>query len=336
MSCHHAVPLLTALPLLFAACAGAAPPPPVTTAGPPARQEGYVEAGNGVRLFYRLVGSGRDTVVVIHGGPGFNMEYLAADMEPLAARHAVLFYDQRGTGRSTLVTDSIGLDAQRFVEDLEALRSHFGVQRLNLLGHSWGAAVAALYASRYPERTGRMLIVGGIPARRSEVVRAFADMDAGRDSVERRQMQEWWEARTANPGDAAACHAYYVLWFRPFFADPAAGARSRGDFCAGTPESRTNKMRSVDRFTMASLGDWDWVPSLRGIMAPTLVVHGSVDPLPLASARTWAAALPNGRILVLDRIGHFSYVEAPERFFVAVDEFLRGSWPRGAQRVVIR
>src|SRR5215216_1370401 len=72
----------------------------------PTAREGYVDAGAGVRLFYRIVGTGRDTVVVLHGGPGFSMSYLAADLEPLAARHVLIFYDQRGTGGSTLVTDS--------------------------------------------------------------------------------------------------------------------------------------------------------------------------------------------------------------------------------------
>src|SRR6266540_6817641 len=151
--------LLLVLPLVCAGCAGTRPSP--SLAGQPARtaREGYVDADGGVRLFYRIVGTGRDTVVVLHGGPGFSMSYLAADIEPLAARHVLLFYDQRGTGRSTLVTDSASLDGQRFAEDLEAVRSQFGLQRLTLLVHSWGAGVAALYVAQHPERVGRLLIV---------------------------------------------------------------------------------------------------------------------------------------------------------------------------------
>jgi proline iminopeptidase len=305
---------------------------PAGTIAPSAR-EGYVDAGAGVQLFYRMVGSGRDTVVVIHGGPGFTMDYFAADLGPLAERHALLFYDQRGTGRSSLVSDSAALDGQRFAEDLEAIRRHFGMERLTLLGHSWGAGVAALYAARHPERIGRLLVVGPIPARRAELMEAFRALDAGRDSVTRRRMQEWRQLRLANPGDAAACRTYYVLWFTPFFGDPAAAGRSKGDFCAGTPESRRNKMASVDRFTAASLGDWDWLPSLRAVTAPALVIHGTVDPLHVPSARRWAAALPNGRLLLLQGIGHFPYLEVPERFFAAVDEFLRGRWPVGARAV---
>src|SRR4026207_336843 len=103
-----------------------------TTSPLPKASEGYIEAGAGVRLFYRLLGSGPDTLVMIHGGPGLTMDYFLDDLAPLAAHHALLFYDQRGTGRSSLVSDSISLDAQRFVEDVEAIRKHFGIGQLTL------------------------------------------------------------------------------------------------------------------------------------------------------------------------------------------------------------
>jgi proline iminopeptidase len=297
---------------------------------PPVR-EGYINAGGGVRLFYRTVGTGRDTMVVLHGGPGLNLNYLAADLEPLAGRHTLIFYDQRGAGRSSLVSDSVGLDAQRFAEDLEAVRRHFRLARLTMMGHSWGAAVAALYAVRYPERVGRILIVDGIPLRGAETEQAFARLDASRDSVTRRRMQELMKARRANPGDANVCRAYYILWFQPFYGDTAAARREKGDFCSGTTEARRNKMASVDRFTMSSLGNWDWRPLLRAVKAPALVIHGTMDVLPVQSARAWAAALPNSRLLLLNGVGHFPYVEAPERFFPAVEAFLQGRWPEGAE-----
>ena len=299
----------------------------------PEVQEGYVEAGGGVRLFYRLVGAKPDTVIVLHGGPGFTMEYLARDLTPLGAHHTLLFYDQRGAGRSTLVSDSAALDGQRFAEDLEAVRQHFRLERVTLLGHSWGAGVAALYASRYPDRIGRLLIVDGIPLREQELVQAFEELAARRDSATRQQMRTLMERRRANPGDTTACHAYYVLWFRPFFVDPTAMSRSQGDFCAGTPESRRNKITSVDRYVAASLGSWDWRAALRLVNAPALVIHGTADVLPPAGGREWAAALPDARFLLLQGVGHFPYLEAPETFFIAVDRFLRGSWPQGAEHV---
>ena len=122
-----------------------------------------------------------------------------------------------------------------------------------------------------------------------------------------------------------------VLWFGPFFVDSSALARSKGDFCAGTPESRRNKITAVDRFVFASLGDWDFRSSLRSVTARTLIVHGTADVL--SGERDWAAALPNARLLALEGVGHFPYLEVPGRFFPAINTFLAGGWPPGAQTV---
>lgn len=327
---------LTVVMLLQAGCHGPLPSSFPSATPAPVRHEGFLDAGGGVRLFYRMVGAGRDTLVILHGGPGFNLEYLADDLAPLAARHTLLFYDQRGTGRSTLVSDSLALDGQRFAEDLDAVRRHFGLARLTLLGHSWGAGVAALYAARYPDRIARLLIVSGLPLQSEQRDTAFARLAASRDTLTRRLMQEAMQARLADPGDPAPCRAYYTLWFRPFFADSTAALRSKGDFCAGTPEARANKIRGVDRFTMASLGKWDWRQPLHRVTAPALVIHGSVDVFPVAGARDWAMALPHARLLILEGVGHFPYLDSPETFFAAVHTFLQGRWPPGAQVVVPR
>lgn len=289
----------------------------------PQVREGFVQSTGDVQLFYRLVGSGSDTLVILHGGPGFTMDYFFADLAPLARNHGLLFYDQRGTGRSSLVSDSAGLSGDRFVEDLEAIRRHFGLERLVLLGHSWGSGVVALYALKYPERVAKLIVLGALPLRQQQLTEAFQQLEARRDSSTLRRMRELRAARQADPGDGEVCRAYYGLWFEPFFGDRSAMKRSRGDFCAGTSESRRNKMSSVDRFTFASLGAWDWSESLRGVVAPALILHGTVDPLPLAGARAWAAALPNARLVVLEGVGHFPYLEVSDRFFRTVDEFLR-------------
>lgn len=294
-------------------------------------QRGYINAGPGVRLAYRMAGSGAETIIVLHGGPGFTMDYLADDLLPLANRHTVIFYDQRGSGGSTLVHDAEALDAERFADDLEAVRGHFGLKKLTLLGHSWGAGIAALYTMRFPQAVGRLVIVDGMPLRGAELERTFARIRAGGDDAWRARLQERSAAWHADPGSAPACRAYYETWFTPFFVDAAAMHRSKGDFCAGGRESLANKIASVDRFVLTSLGDYDWRPGLKHVQAPALVIHGSADPIPAASAAEWATALPNARLLLIESVGHFPYLEAPETFFDAVERFVRGDWPEEAQ-----
>ena len=301
-----------------------------TLAQTPAK-EGFIDAGNGVRLYYRLVGNGSEPVVLIHGGPGLTSDYIADDLMPMTRNHSLLICDQRGIGRSTLVSDSSALVAQRYAEDLEAIRKHLGREQLTLLGHSWGVVPATLYAMQYPERVRRMILVGTIPAHRIGFANAFESLAAARDSATRSRMTELSRIRAANPADLAACREYYQLYFAPFFAASNAMSRMKGNVCAGSPESLRNKP-NVSKFTVPSLGNWDWTTSLSRVRVPTLIIQGELDPLPIANAREWAAAMPNARLLALKRIGHFPYVETPELFFAAVDQFLKGDWPEGATR----
>jgi len=307
---------VVALPALLAACAY-----PVRAS---MSREGYVDAGNGVRLYYRVDGLASSAVVVLHGGPGLTHDYLADDLLPLTQTHRVIHYDQRGSGRSTLVSDADGLHAHRFADDLEAVRVHFGLERLTLLGHSWGAAVAALYAMRHPQRVDRLVLVGPMPLRKEALTASFARVRQSGDAEWQHTLRARGQALLANPGDAKLCRAFYEAWFTPFFGNASARAHSRGDFCAGTPESRRNKTVNVDRFTVASLGDFDWRSELRGISSPALIMHGSADVIPTDSSREWATALPNSRLVMLDGIGHFPYLESPERFFPTVRTFLAG------------
>src|ERR1051326_2610161 len=111
---------MTTRPLMLAAALAA-----LFLAPPANRQkpnEGYVASSDSVRLFYRVVGHGRDTIIAIHGGPGVDLESIYGDFTPLADKHVVIFYDQRGAGRSTLPRDTTVLNATTQIADLDADR----------------------------------------------------------------------------------------------------------------------------------------------------------------------------------------------------------------------
>lgn len=119
--------------LALSGCAGLRQVPP------PAAREGYVLGSGDLRLFYRMVGEGSDTIVVLHDGPGLHMDALALDLEPLARDHVLLYYDQRGGGRSDSLPNPQMVSILHHVADLEALRQHFRMEQLTVLGHGWGA-----------------------------------------------------------------------------------------------------------------------------------------------------------------------------------------------------
>ena len=120
--------------------------------------EGYITSADGVRLFYKVVGKGPKTLVVLHGGPGNTMFSILPDFEPLAKKHTVIYYDQRGNGRSDLVESSEQLAISKHIEDLEAVRQYFNLKKLTLLGNSWGGLLVSFYAIKHPDKVEKLVL----------------------------------------------------------------------------------------------------------------------------------------------------------------------------------
>ena len=126
--------------------------------------------------------------------------------------------------------------------------------------------------------------------------------------------------------------AYNAEFVLGYYADTSALRRATGSVCDAPVPALRNASR-VNRSVFASLGDWDWRPAAARLPVRTLVLHADGDPIPVAAAREWAAALPDARLLVIAGGGHFAYVERPDAYFGAIDAFLGGRWPAGAEVV---
>ncbi len=290
--------------------------------------EGYFTGADGVRLFYRKVGNGRDLFVLLHGGPGGNMNSVWPDLESLAKHHTILMYDQRGGGRSAIIKDAARLTAAHHVRDLEALRQHFSLKRLTLIGESWGAGLAALYAARHPERVSRLLLLGPMPPTKALATRRFDKVNESTDFYKR--LAEFRQAMPNATDPIALCREMFGVYLTAYFFDQSAMSRRRASSCNAPPEAVRNYL-VVNDATFASLKDWDFLPRLAKLQQPTLIVEGEQSASTVASVRVWAKALPNARLLLIANAGHFPQVEQPEVFFPAVEKFLRGSWPEGAK-----
>jgi proline iminopeptidase len=319
---------LTSLALVISCLVSGACAVPRAQPGPVPR-EGFVAGADGVRLYYRVAGSGPDTVVALHGGPGVGHDDLALELEPLTQRHTVIYYDQRGGGRSGLPdTTLLGID--RFVEDLEAVRRHFGMERMTLLAHSFGPILAASYARAYPGRVERMVFVGAIGPRRADG-NAFVQAQAQqRDTARERRWRGIIRGFLAGtPQEAVeACRDYEAMMREIAVAEGR--TPGRGTSCDAPPEAVQYGFRYTSQITPRRLGDWDFTGALGHVQAPLLVITGERDETPVAGHAAWAAAVPNGRLLVIPGAGHGPHVEAPGVFFPAVDAFLAGDWPPGA------
>jgi proline iminopeptidase len=299
----------------------------------PAR-EGFLAANDGARLFYRVEGSGADTVVAIHGGPGVDLESLRADLAPLAAHHTVIFYDQRGAGRSELPADTTRLFFPRQLADLDAVRRHFRLERMTLIAHSYGPLLAASYALAHPDRVRRLVLLGPVPPRRGDFWQRFAqNVNARLDSAQRARQADAG-ARLADPkaDTRQACRDYWAIGMIPRLADPASAAKVRSDLCAAPAEAIRYGLSVTNRVVMGSIGDWDLRAGLRDLRVPTLVIHGEQEAIPMDLVEEWVTALPDARLLRVPGAAHFAYAEQPDQVWPAIEQFLAGTWPAGARR----
>ena len=265
----------------------------------------------GVELFVRRVGRGQPTVV-LHGGPGAHHDYLLPGFDALADGRELIYYDQRGGGRSPVARDvAVGWTEQ--VADLDALRTAWGLERLTLAGYSWGGLLALLYAVSHPGRVGRLALISPAPAWRSardQFEGAFARRNLDPAFQEARRQLRESGLRERDP--AAFQQRIFELSVAPYFFDPE---RAR-DL---TPFRVTGRTQQE---VWQSLGNFDLrprLPELRGI--PALVLHGEEDPIPIEAART-AAGLIGAEFHALPHCGHVPYVEAFEAFRTLVGGFL--------------
>jgi proline iminopeptidase len=299
---------------------------PVRSAGAQqSAREGFVITPDSASLYYRVIGSGADTIIAIHGGPSVDLESIAGDFAPLGARHVVIFYDQRGAGRSTLPADTTRLNATQQVADLDAVRRHFGLSRVTLVAHSYGPLLAATYANAHPDVVKRMVFFGPVPPRRGTFWTRFGQSMATKlDSSARVRMSAANRMLSDTTIDARrACRAYWAEGMPPRLAEPERTLPLiRSDLCASAPAGIRYGLLTTNRVVMASYGDWDLRSALKNVPAPTLIVHGEAEAIPMDLVEEWVSALPHARLLRVPRAAHFTYAERPEFVWPAVEAFL--------------
>ena len=280
-------------------------------------RQGLVSLPDG-RLFYETVGSG-DPVIVVHGGPGMDHNYLRPGLDVIGSGRALVYYDQRGTGRSSASLDSVGINLDAFVQDIDALREALGYDQVTVLGHSFGGLIAMAYAMEHPERTRALILLNSVePGSRWRTLTAERAA-AARTPADSAELAEI----AASPGFAARDPEVVSRMYRVAFRRTLRDAARLDDLNLDVSAATARSGAQVARLLGGSMQGLDWWDRLPELTVPTLVVAGRHDPTPPAMARALADALPRGELVVLDT-GHFPYVEDPSALASAVATFLAG------------
>jgi|SRR5215472_4817346 len=271
---------------------------------------------DGTKIGYHTMGAGRP-LVCLPGGPGRSCEYFG-DLGGLAASRQLIMPDTRGTGTSADATDPVTYQRDRLASDVEALRAHLGLERMDLLGHSAASEVALLYAAAYPSRLDRLiLLTPSLSALGIETT----------DAQQQAAMEQW----SAEPWYAGA---------RAAVEKAKAGDRSpetrRGymPFLYGRWDETTQSHASVGVSERAlALQDEFWAEgaldpaatrrALSGLTAPVLIYAGGRDFLPTPEAAAQAVDhFPNAKLVVQPGAAHFPWLDDPAQFTAAISSFL--------------
>jgi proline iminopeptidase len=289
--------------------------------------EGYITTPDGVRLYFQTRGEGSQTVVCPGGF------YFADDFGYLAKGRTLIFYDPRNRGRSDLEDEaqpSRGVHDD--VADLEAVRRHFGLETMALMGHSYIGVVIVVYAMRHVDRVNRAVLLS--PAEPFHGKQYPADLmnvdDLLRDALARLgQLQ----ASRGDIGSEEFCRRFWSILTPVYVANPADADKVTWARCDQPHEAGFFKywigsiLPSLQRLALTP----DDVA--RAVM-PTLIVHGRKDrSAPYGGARDWGMLLPNARLLTLDHAAHATWLEAPDDVHGPVGAFLDGIWPSAAAAV---
>jgi proline iminopeptidase len=291
---------------------------------------GWVAGPDGVRLYYEKIGNGPTTIIV----PG--RLFLARDLAPLGERHTLILYDMRNRGRSSRVEDGSLLTIQKDVEDLEAVRRHFGVQRFVPVGYSYLGFMVVLYAMDHPDHVERVVQLAPVPRKfDTEYPASLMHTDSVPvvDSATSARLDSLRRSEWARDHPKEFCEESRRAFAVRLVGDPSKAAGLMNP-CDMPNEWPVNLERHFEHH-FAAVQRLD-VPkeSVAVVRVPVLTIHGTWDRnAPYAAGREWALTLPNARLITVERAGHQVSADAPDIVLPAIDAFVSGRWPERAEKI---
>ena len=272
---------------------------------------------DGVELYYRTAGSGTP-VIFLSGGPGIDVDYMMAVAEYLPESYQRVFFEQRGTGRSQLSSlTPANMTLQIVVDDLEALRIHLKLERLFLIGHSWGGMLAMAYAGAYPERIDAMVLIGsgGPTVQFSEW---FDDNIRARLRPEDLEAERYWSEAAKRGDDPKKTSVEIMRAIIPgYFFDRAKGLALAAELREGIFNPEVDALLTQDMHK-----SYDVRAGLQLLTRPVLIIQGHQDPIGGETAGEIHSLIKSSTLKYIRQAGHFPWLEQPDDFRRILTEFV--------------
>ncbi|MDQ2716630.1 MAG: proline iminopeptidase-family hydrolase [Chloroflexota bacterium] len=291
-------------------------------------QEGFVPV-DGYRVWYRIVGGGGEheqiPLMLLHGGPGAPHDYLE-NLEALASdTRRVIFYDQLGCGRSDQPDDTSLWRVERFVEELATMRRELGLERVHILGQSWGGMLAIEYMLTRPQGVASLILsntTSSIPMWVAEANRLRADLPPEVNATLLRHEE-------AGTTDSAEYQEAMQLFYERHVARVPLPDYVQRAFDNISPVYYY--MNGPSEFhVIGPIKDWDRTDRLHEIQVPTLILSGRYDESTPAINEVMRRGIAGSEWVVLENSSHLSNVEEPELYMQTVRTFLKRVEESGA------
>jgi proline iminopeptidase len=287
----------------------------------PLPREGYVTAGN-ARLYYREVGRGQP-IIVLHGGPDFNHNYLLPDMDRLSDSFRLIYYDQRGRGKSAANVQPEDVSIESEIDDLEIIRKYLRFETAAILGHSWGGLLALEYAIRHLHRLSHVILMNSAPVSHDDLMH-FRRERRRKEPGNLEKLKALAATEQFEIGDLETDAEYHRIHLQTALRQPEHLEKVVNNLRLNFTSEGIRKARAIEKRLYEETWEssqYNLLPKLRQLDIPTLVIHGDCDFIPVICARHIAQAMPESHFVILEECGHFSYLECPDEVHKEITGF---------------
>ncbi|MGE5351360.1 MAG: alpha/beta fold hydrolase [Acidobacteriota bacterium] len=271
---------------------------------------------HGTDLYYEIIGYG-SPVIAVHGGPGLNHRYFLPHLESMAKNHKLILFDMRACGDSGGVLGST-ITEKLLLDDLDSIRTSLNLDKVTLLGHSFGGLLAAHYAEIFPGKVKALILVDPLPPVKSAydtLESNFKKRLTDRDNI---YLAEISSSEDFKSHKASAIEALEKIIFSTYLYDK--NLISKIDL-SGSEATAFNFLTYYAQINNSI--DYDYIQNnLLSISARTLIIHGDYDPLPYQMVQQMSGKIPDSKFVLFHNCGHVPFVEVPELFSRSVTEFL--------------
>jgi len=279
-------------------------------------EEGFVLSG-GDSIYYKVEGEG-SPLLIIHGGPVLDHQYLEEHLSVLSKDHQLIYYDQSACGKSSIDIAPNQMTFDFMLKDIEAIRLHLGLDKLSVLGHSWGGLVAMKYAIAYEERLDRLILSNSMAPKATwwdQENRMIFKRFKPNDIDKRDRLASSGLMRTTQA--APYIEEYMLFSYKPLFYDTTKLERLSLHITDDYP-LRSNVFMHLSQ----EIADYDLLAHLRDVDVPTLIIYGDQEPATSFYLNEFAKTLPNTQRLIVTESGHFPFIEQPDVYFQTIRHFL--------------